>query len=68
MQVEVTILDSSYNIDEKECNFINFMAYEISEVSPTTTSLGHHGFKDDQDKFLDTYKELLKEYIKFKKR
>lgn len=40
------------------------------EDPSTTTLLGYQGFKDDKDerdKLLETYNELLKEHIKSKK-
>lgn len=45
----VTILDSSYSVNENDCNFITFMASMSNYNLPTKTSQSHKDFEEDED-------------------
>lgn len=66
MNVEVTILVSSFNTDEKEIKFISFIASNSIGDSSITTLKSRKFAKEDEEhkeKLLDTYNEHLREYI-----
>lgn len=70
MEVEVTVSDTNNSVDENDINFSTFVASRIVEYPLTTTLKGQGVFADDddnKDKMLDTYNEILEEYIKSEK-
>lgn len=48
MKVEVTILESKYNVDDDDYNIIVIIAFKFDDDNPTTTSKAHKFIIEDE--------------------